>query len=124
MEAFTRSPGLVWEFYEYRRSKAAAALPNPGHFAIAALQKQFAASGRTLTVITQNIDRLHQLSGASDVIEMHGSLWCVKVRIADTTSRRQSLPQCVPLPPHVPSLPHDPCGPPLAVFPRLHTHNC
>eukprot|EP00047_Mylnosiga_fluctuans_P022044 m.112449 g.112449 ORF g.112449 m.112449 type:complete len:280 (+) comp9116_c0_seq1:610-1449(+) len=76
-EAFERDPSLVWEFYEYRRELMSHCRPNAGHHAIAELQQRLRSSGRTCSIITQNIDGLHQLAGA-DVIEMHGSLWLTK----------------------------------------------
>ena len=77
-EAFAANPGLVWEFYHHRRESISRCKPNAGHYAIAAFQRKVAASGGTCTVITQNIDRLHQAAGARDVVEMHGSLWLLK----------------------------------------------
>ena len=67
--AFERNPRLVWEWYEDRRANIRAAEPNAGHRAIAALEKTHEVS-----VITQNIDGLHQRAGSSDVIELHGSI--------------------------------------------------
>lgn len=77
-DAFERDPSLVWEFYHYRRQVVATCSPNPGHLALAQFQQRCKAEGRKCTIITQNIDRLHQASGADDVIEMHGSLWLLK----------------------------------------------
>src|SRR3954453_952509 len=61
-EAFADDPALVWEFYNWRRDLVAKAEPNPGHIALAAL------AGRVprLTLITQNVDRLHQRAGSRD----------------------------------------------------------
>jgi len=69
-EAFRADPRLVWEFYNYRRDVVARAAPNPAHVALAAL------AGRVprFTLITQNVDRLHQRAGSRDVIELHGNL--------------------------------------------------
>jgi NAD-dependent protein deacetylase/lipoamidase len=61
----------VWEWFDYRRNLLQALQPNPAHIAIAEWQKRFPA----LTVVTQNIDGLHQKAGARDVIELHGSIW-------------------------------------------------
>ena len=66
-QAFARDPGLVWEWYDWRRGLIAKAEPNPGHRALAKLPN--------LTVITQNVDGLHQRAGSRHVIEVHGSIW-------------------------------------------------
>lgn len=71
LEGFRRNPTLVWEFYESRRRQVAAAMPNAGHFAIAALARLVPE----FTVITQNVDGLHQRAGSDPVLEVHGSLW-------------------------------------------------
>jgi len=60
-QAFGADPGLVWEFYHYRREVVSRCRPNQGHVAVAALQRRLAAEGRRVSVITQNIDRLHQV---------------------------------------------------------------
>lgn len=67
---FLRNPKLVWEWYEYRFGMVASAQPNPGHRALAALEKIVPA----VTVITQNIDGLHQAGGSTRVLELHGSI--------------------------------------------------
>lgn len=69
-EAFLRDPALVWGWYEWRRSKVHRAQPNPGHRAIAALAQRVPR----LTVVTQNVDDLHERAGSTDVIHLHGSL--------------------------------------------------
>lgn len=69
-EAFRQDPALVWGWYEWRRGKALRAQPNAGHLAIAALQHHVAH----LTVVTQNVDDLHERAGSRDVIHLHGSL--------------------------------------------------
>ncbi|MBA3872634.1 MAG: NAD-dependent deacylase [Anaerolineae bacterium] len=68
--AFDANPKQVWDFYEYRRELMRPAQPNPGHFALAALQKRFP----TLRIITQNIDDLHERAGSTDVIRLHGKI--------------------------------------------------
>lgn len=60
------------EWYHWRREMAAACRPNPVHYALAALQRRLAAQGRQLTLVTQNVDRLHQAAGSMDVLELHG----------------------------------------------------
>ena len=69
--AFDADPGLVWRFYNLRRANLATVSPNPGHYAIAHLEKRF---GEGFTLITQNVDGLHQLAGSKNVLEIHGAL--------------------------------------------------
>lgn len=69
-QAFRENPKLVWDFYEYRRELMRPAEPNPGHYALAALQKRFP----TLRIITQNVDDLHERAGSTDVIRLHGNI--------------------------------------------------
>jgi NAD-dependent deacetylase len=74
-EAFARDPELVSRWYDQRRARCGRAKPNPGHIALARLQRLFDERGRILTLITQNVDRLHQAAGSRGVIELHGNLW-------------------------------------------------
>ena len=69
-EAFRADPSLVWGWYEWRRLKVVQAQPNPAHTAIADLAKHVPH----LTVITQNVDDLHERAGSQDVVHLHGSL--------------------------------------------------
>ena len=69
-EGFLRDPKLVWEWYEYRFGMVEAARPNPGHLAIAELGQLIPS----VSVVTQNIDGLHQAAGSHNVIELHGSI--------------------------------------------------
>jgi len=69
-EAFARNPTLVWEWYQWRRELINEATPNPGHGAVAALEKLV----RNFTLITQNVDGLHQQAGSRQVIELHGNI--------------------------------------------------
>ena len=70
-EGYARNPGLVWQFYNARRANVAKVRPNPGHAALAELERHF---GDSLTLITQNVDGLHQQAGSVNVLEVHGSL--------------------------------------------------
>jgi len=74
-EAFDRDPETVARWYDWRREKCAAAKPNPAHRALAGLEKQLAARERGFTLLTQNVDRLHQAAGSENVVELHGTLW-------------------------------------------------
>jgi NAD-dependent deacetylase len=70
-EAFSRDPQLVWQWYRWRQSIIGRAEPNAGHLALARLQARFAA----FTLITQNVDGLHQRAGSTGVVELHGNIW-------------------------------------------------
>lgn len=70
-DAFLRDPELVWRWYRWRRELVAQAQPNAGHFALARLAERVPK----LTLITQNVDGLHQRAGSRDVIEFHGNLF-------------------------------------------------
>ncbi len=69
-EAFRADPETVWRWYAWRRELIAGVDPNPAHTALARWQ---AAAGR-LTIVTQNVDGLHQRAGSSDVVEFHGNI--------------------------------------------------
>ena len=68
--AWTMNPELVWRFYQARRRQLNEVQPNPAHEALAAL----AQSVNSFTLITQNVDDLHERGGSQDVIHMHGQL--------------------------------------------------
>jgi NAD-dependent deacetylase len=70
-EAFARDPGLVWQWYRWRRGIIGRAQPNAGHRALARVQSRFPG----FRLITQNVDGLHQRAGSSGVIELHGNIW-------------------------------------------------
>ena len=70
-EAFVREPALVWRWYRWRRELVANAAPNPGHLALARLESLLPR----LTLITQNVDGLHQRAGNRDAIEFHGNIF-------------------------------------------------
>ena len=71
-EGWRRNPQLVWDFYHARRAKAGSVQPNPGHAALAELERRF---GDRFTLVTQNVDGLHQRAGNRNVVELHGSLY-------------------------------------------------
>ena len=70
-EAFAHDPALVHRFYNWRRDVCQAAEPNLAHLALAKLETALLARGDGLTLVTQNVDDLHQRAG-STVIAMHG----------------------------------------------------
>jgi NAD-dependent deacetylase len=100
-EAFGRDPKLVWDWYEWRRKLVTEAHPNPGHLAIAELE--CLVSGFTL--ITQNVDGLHQRAGSRDVIELHGNILRTKCPVEGTVVEDYEVSET---PPCCPS-----CGAPL-----------
>lgn len=69
--AFTRDPILVWEWYEMRMGICQKAEPNPGHKAIAAIEKEIS----NVRVFTQNVDGLHVRAGSKSLIELHGNIF-------------------------------------------------
>ena len=73
-EGFARDPKFVWTWYEERRRAIAAARPNAGHEALAEMERRVAA----FTLITQNVDGLHDLAGSKNVIRLHGDIWTVR----------------------------------------------
>src|SRR5438477_4215126 len=80
---FDRDPLLVWQFYNARRANVATVKPNPGHAALAELERRW---GDRFTLVTQNVDGLHRRAGSKNVLEVHGSLYrtrctgCLDVR--------------------------------------------
>ena len=72
-EAFQRNPALVYQFYNQRRAQLldSQIKPNPGHKALAQLEKAFPEQ---TTVVTQNVDNLHERAGNKNIIHMHGEL--------------------------------------------------
>jgi NAD-dependent deacetylase len=93
-EAFAHDPRLVWEWYDWRRAALAALKPNPGHFALAQIEKQVP----DFTLITQNVDGLHELAGSKNVLRVHGSIWHLRCLGCgqEREDRRAPLPQLPP----------------------------
>jgi len=104
-EAFARDPRLVWDWYEWRRGLVKRAEPNAGHLALAELERRLPAS----TLVTQNVDGLHQRAGSSEVIELHGNILRSKCSLEgtmvedyDPAERPPPCPRCgAPLRPDV-----------------------
>ena len=69
-EGWKKNPALVLDFYNQRRKKALEVAPNRGHEILAELEKHF-----HVTIVTQNVDNLHERAGSSHVIHLHGSLF-------------------------------------------------
>lgn len=92
IDAFYEDPKLVWEWYNERRKNVFAAKPNQGHKAIAELEKY-----AQVTVLTQNIDGLHQKAGSKRVLELHGSIVKIKCSVCDFQSEIEE--ECDKIPP-------------------------
>jgi NAD-dependent deacetylase len=95
--AFHNDPKLVWRFYNLRRANATQARPNPGHVALAELETRRGSD--RVTVVTQNVDGLHQVAGSRNVLELHGSLArvrCTGCRVVTDRAGEQldDLPKC------------------------------
>jgi NAD-dependent deacetylase len=89
-EAFRRDPALVWEWYDWRRGLIGACAPNAAHETLAEME----ALLPDFTLITQNVDGLHQAAGSRNVVELHGNIW----RTWCTRCERTSEDHQVPLP--------------------------
>lgn len=93
-DGFRRDPGFVWGWYRARRLAAAAAEPNAGHRALVALESQVPE----LTLVTQNVDGLHQRAGSRDPVELHGNISRMKCFDCDGPADRfhdgDEVPRC------------------------------
>jgi NAD-dependent deacetylase len=69
-QGWNKNPELVLNFYNERRKKALEVIPNRGHYILAELERDF-----DVTIVTQNVDNLHERAGSSRVIHLHGSLF-------------------------------------------------
>jgi NAD-dependent deacetylase len=71
-DAFRAKPGMVWDWYAFRRDMIGKVEPNAGHQALAAFSRRH--PGR-MTLITQNVDGLHQRAGSAGVLALHGNIF-------------------------------------------------
>jgi len=94
-EAFAKDPCLVWEWYNWRRELIAKAAPNPGHKALVQLEIR----KPRFTLITQNVDGLHDMAGNGKILKLHGDIWRMRCTTcgANFPNRRVPLPK---IPPH------------------------
>jgi NAD-dependent protein deacetylase/lipoamidase len=94
-QAFANDPQLVWEWYDWRRSLLATCLPNPAHEVLARWSQR-----QGVTLVTQNVDGLHERAGAHDVVRFHGSIWRLRCTAdcgnAEWEDRRTPLPELPP----------------------------
>ena len=85
-EAWIKDPILVWRFYQARRNQLLEVGPNPAHLALADLESKT----ETLTLITQNVDDLHERGGSESVIHMHGQLRTLRCENTHRTEVRMN----------------------------------
>lgn len=85
-QAFLTDPALVWGRYGWRRRQVAAAQPNAGHLAIAEWGRS-----REVSVVTQNVDDLHERAGSADVVHLHGEI--AKARCFDCAAPYPLTPE-------------------------------
>jgi NAD-dependent deacetylase len=94
-EAFAENPRLVWEWYDWRRQIIRKAEPNSGHRALAELERRkrgtSGASG-SFTLVTQNVDGLHDRAGSRIVVKLHGDIWRVRCVGCGTEARNDEVP--------------------------------
>lgn len=91
---FFADPVMVWRFYDQRRRRLATVAPNPAHRVVASWQDRFPS----FTLVTQNVDGLHQVAGSRGVLELHGNIWrvrCVSCG-AERDDRRPALEELPP----------------------------
>lgn len=94
--AFERDPQMVWRFYNLRRANLATVCPNPGHRALVDLEVRL---GANFTLVTQNVDGLHQVAGSKNVLEVHGTIRHVRCTRCTRVSDRGieplwEMPRC------------------------------
>ncbi|MCA1580270.1 MAG: NAD-dependent deacylase [Acidobacteria bacterium] len=95
--AFARDPVTVWEWYAWRRQRIAEATPNAAHAVLARWSQRFEA----FTLVTQNVDGLHEQAGTKNVVRFHGSIWrlrctrrCGAPEWEDRNAAQRTLPRC------------------------------
>ena len=103
-QAFIRNPKLVWDWYASRREKVANSYPNNAHKVLAKWSKRF----KGFSLITQNVDGLHERAGTVNVVRFHGSLWELKCWTPCLASPKSWQDKAVPFKRIPPCCPH--CG--------------
>lgn len=97
VDGFLKNPKLVWDWYQERIKMIEKVEPNPGHYAIAELENLI----QEFTLITQNIDNLHQRAGSKNICELHGNIFQYKCFEEDKII--QQLPESDQSPPLCPN---------------------
>ena len=95
VEAFLSNPKLVWEWYQWRRQLIQNVQPNLGHYALVDLENRIP----NFTIITQNVDNLHQTAGSRNIIELHGNILrnkCLNCGdlVNDALPETEKVPRC------------------------------
>jgi len=95
-EAFARDPRLVWEWYDWRRGIIHGAQPHAGHLALAELERRMVAGGSgkrgPFTLVTQNVDGLHDRAGSRSPVKLHGDIWQVRCVKCGAEERNEQVP--------------------------------
>jgi NAD-dependent deacetylase len=94
-QAFQKNPKLVWEWYQWRRDLILRAKPNSAHISIAHIESQI----KNFTLITQNVDGLHEAASSMNVLELHGNIHRTKcfnenIIISDWQDTGEIPPRC------------------------------
>jgi len=92
-QAFSADPRKVWEWYNWRRSEILKTGPNPGHQAIFEFERFF----KDFTLVTQNVDGLHDQAGNRKILKLHGDIWETRCSlcghsVVDRQAREEPLP--------------------------------
>lgn len=95
-EAFARDPRLVWEWYNWRRGIIHQAQPNAAHLALAALERR---KDKAFSLITQNVDGLHDRAGNRRITKLHGDIWETRCAGCAAVASNREVP-LRHLPPH------------------------
>ena len=103
-DAFRRDPRLVWEWYDWRRQILSTKKPNRAHEVLATWSRRYS----NFTLITQNVDGLHERAGTQNVIRFHGSIWEVRCWNSCKSSPSRWWDETVPFREIPPACPH--CG--------------
>lgn len=96
IDGFMQNPETVWNWYNERRKVIQGTKPNAGHFALVELEEKY----DSFHIVTQNIDRLHQMAGSKNVIELHGNIIenhcfdCKKPYLKEINLDDKELPKC------------------------------
>jgi NAD-dependent deacetylase len=101
-EAFRRDPKLVWEWYDWRRQLISTKQPNRAHDVIANWSRRYP----DFTLITQNVDGLHEKAGTRNVTRFHGSIWELSCWERCRSSPERWWDETSPLPEIPPRCPH------------------
>lgn len=90
-QGFARDPKFVWQWYEERRRGIAAARPNAGHYALVAMEHRTSENREgEFTLITQNVDGLHDAAGSKNIVKLHGDIWTVRCTVCGREYRERA----------------------------------